>query len=286
MAQERARPVFIVSGGAGALGKHLVRVLLAQFPLDKSDVILMPQVRTHDQLADAIGQAAARNGFIIHTMVDPHLREALRRMAAERGIPEVDTVGEALERLAAAYGHRPLGQPGLSHGEEEAYMERIKAIEYTVDHDDGRSPSELRDAQVVLTGVSRVGKTPLSIYLSVLGWKVANVPLVPGIEPPQELFEIDARRVVGLTIDVATLADHRRWRQRKLAGAPGPAYAQLEQMEDELAMAKRVFRRGGFAVVDVSNKPVEESADEIIGLVTRSLEHRVKLPPVRPRDEP
>jgi hypothetical protein len=284
MADTASPPVFIVSGGAGALGKHLARVVLAQFPLDKSPVILMPQVRTPQQLAEAVEQVAARNGVIIHTMVDPVLREALRTMAAQRGIPEVDTVGEALARLSEVYGHRPLGQPGLSHGEEEAYMERIKAIEFTVDHDDGRGPRELGDADVVLTGVSRVGKTPLSIYLSVLGWKVANVPLVPGIEPPPELFEIDRRRVVGLTIDVATLADHRRWRQRKLAGAPGPSYAQLERMEDELAMAKRVFRRGGFPVVDVSNKPVEESADEIIAHVTRSLEHRVKLPPVRPRD--
>jgi len=270
--------VFIVSGGAGALGKHVARIALSQFPLDNPEVIVIPQVRRMDQLAEAIDRVAERGGSILHTMVDPVLREALVRMAADRNIPVIDTIGHVLQHMSVAFQHKPLGQPGLYYGEDEAYKERIAAIEYTVDHDDGRRPQDLNQADVVLTGVSRAGKTPLSIYLSVLGWKVANMPLVPGVPVPEELFQIDRRRVVGLLIDPAELADHRRWRQRAMGGTAGRGYTDPASLYDELDMARQVFRRGGFAVVDVSNKPVEESADEIIAIITRSFERKVKVP--------
>jgi len=271
-------PLFIISGGAGALGKHVARIALSQFRLDDVEVVVVPQVRTAGQLAEAIEQVHARNGIIVHTMVDPVLRESLVRRAAERGIVAIDTIGTALDRLSAMFGQTPLGQPGLYYGQEEAYLERIKAIEYTVEHDDGRKPHELHEADVVLTGISRVGKTPLSIYLSVLGWKVANVPLVEGIAAPEQLFQINRRRVIGLIIDPAELADHRRWRQQKMAHTAGRSYTDPSNLYDELDMARKLFRKGGFAVVDVTGKPVEESADEIIALITRWFKQQVDFP--------
>lgn len=276
--QSQPAPIFIVSGGAGALGKHLARICLSQFPLHNPEVIVIPQVRQLEQLVTAMEQVASRGGIVIHTMVDPALREALLRIAADRDIPHVDTIGDANAQLARLFGQPPLGQPGIYSGEEEAYLDRIKAIEYTVDHDDGRRPNELHLADVVLTGVSRVGKTPLSIFLSVLGWKVANVPLVMGIAPPDELFQIDRRRVIGLIVDEQDLANHRHWRQRSMGGTAGRAYTDPAKLYEELEMARRVFRKGGFAVINVTNKPVEESADEIIARITRWFEHKVKLP--------
>jgi len=241
------------------------------------EVIVIPQVRQLQQLTDAVNQVAARGGAIIHTMVDTELRQTLTRMAEARHIPAFDTVGFSLTHLAALLGRAPLSQPGLYHGEEEAYLERIEAIEYTVDHDDGRNPHELDQADVVLTGVSRVGKTPLSIYLSVLGWKVANVPLIMEVPPPEQLFQIDRRRVIGLRINVEELANHRRWRQRAMLGTAGSSYTDLSRLDEELDMGRRVFRRGGFAVVNVTNKPIEESADEIIALITRWFERKITL---------
>lgn len=270
-----APPIYIVSGGAGALGKHIARVALAQFPGVTPEVIVIPQVGNSDQLAEAVEQVAARRGLIIHTMVDPKLRQMLIDMARERGLRAIDTIGDPLAQLADVFGQMPLGQPGLYQGQHEDYLERIKAIEYTVDHDDGRSPSHLDQADVVLTGVSRVGKTPLSIYLSVLGWRVANVPLVPGVPPPPELFEVDRRRVVGLTLDADTLMQHRHWRQIGLAGAGGRSYSDIEALYDELEAARRVFRQGNFAVINVTNKPIEESADQVIALISRYFEHRL-----------
>lgn len=276
-------PIFIVSGGAGALGKHVARIALSQFPLNNPEVIVIPQVRQLDLLEKAMEEVAARGGIVLHTMVNRDMHSALLRMAEERNIRCMDTVGEAVAHMQAVFGQEPLGQPGLYHGQEEAYLERIRAIEYTVDHDDGRHPQGLHEAEVVLTGVSRVGKTPLSIYLSVLGWKVANIPLVPGIEPPEELFQIDSRRVIGLVIDEADLAQHRHWRQRSMGHTAGRSYTEFEQLQEELAMARQVFRRGGFTVVDVSGKPVEETADEVISRITRWFERKVKLPPLGER---
>lgn len=271
------QPIFIISGGAGALGKHVVRVALAQFPWGNPEVIVIPQVRQLEQLSEAIEQVAARRGTIVHTMVDPFMRQALVSMAEERALRAIDTVGDVLSHMSALCGREPLGQPGLHHGEEETYMERIAAIEFTVDHDDGRNPQELHEADVVLTGVSRVGKTPLSIFLSVLGWKVANVPLVVELPPPEELFRVDPHRVIGLSIDVDGLASHRKWRQRRMAGTAGRGYTDLERLYEELDMARRVFRKGGFAVVNVTNKPVEETADEIIAHITRWFEHKFRV---------
>ncbi len=271
-------PIFIVSGGAGALGKHVTRIVLSQFRGRNPEVIVIPQVRGMEQLALSIEQVAARGGIIVHTMVQPEMRAALIRMAKERNIFTVDTVGDPLERMAAIFGDEPLGQPGLYHGQEETYIERIKAIEYTVDHDDGRNPQELHEADVVLTGVSRVGKTPLSIYLSVLGWKVANVPLVPGLPPPDHLFQVDRRRVIGLVLDEAELAQHRIWRQRAMAGTAGRTYTDPSGLYEEMEMARQVFRKGGFGIVNVTNKPVEESADEIIARLTRWFERKASFP--------
>ena len=277
-ASRAARPLFIISGGAGALGKHIARVALAQFPGIGADVIVIPQVRHPDQLEEAIEQVAQCGGTIIHTMVDSAMRARLVELAASRALATIDTIGDPLSQLAQLFGRAPLGQPGLVQGQEDAYLERIKAIEYTVDHDDGRNPHQLDQADVVLSGVSRVGKTPLSIYLSVLGWKVANVPLVRDLPPPRELFEIDRRRVIGLTIDVDMLMQHRRWRQHTSAGMGGRNYSDPEVLTEEIEYARRIFRQHGFAMINVTNKPIEESADQVIALISRWFEHRLQPP--------
>lgn len=269
-------PIFIISGGAGAFGKHAARIALSQFPGVDSEVIVVPQVRQIEQLTEVVAQVAARGGILLHTMVDPSMRQALMQLAQQHSVLAIDTIGDTLSQLSVMFGRTPLGQPGLYRGEQEAYEARIQAIEYTVEHDDGRNPQDLHKADVVLTGVSRVGKTPLSIYLSVLGWKVANIPLVKEITPPAELFQIDRRRVVGLTIEVDSLQQHRSWRQRAMQGTAGAAYTSADALYEEIEYARRVFRKGGFAVVNVTNRPIEETADEVIALISRYFEHKIK----------
>lgn len=269
--------IFIVSGGAGALGKHVARIALSQFPGLNPAVIVHPQISSPEQLPPILAQVAERGGVVVHTMVDPGMRRALETCASELKIVTIDTVGDPLARLAELFGRVPVGVPGLYQRQHEVYLERIKAIEYTVDHDDGRSPQDLQQAEVILTGVSRVGKTPLSIYLSVLGWRVANVPLVKDIPPPRQLFEVDRRRVVGLTISSEVLSHHRRWRQQAFQGNAARSYYDEDELEDELVYARRIFRQGGFATINVTNKPIEETADQVIALISRAIEQQVAV---------
>jgi regulator of PEP synthase PpsR (kinase-PPPase family) len=142
-------------------------------------------------------------------------------------------------------------------------------------HDDGKNIQGWPQAEIVLVGVSRVGKTPLSMYLAVRGWKVANVPLVPDVSPPSKLFELDRRRVVGLTIEAGQLIDHRQQRQRSLGvSGAGSAYVDPAKMYEEVETARKLYRRNGFAIVNITDKPIEESADEVIALVTRRLKNQ------------
>lgn len=266
-----APPIYIVSGGKGTSGEQVVRTALAQFRQADVPVITVPHVHEVAQLRDVVAKAAAQRGTIVHTLVDARLRQALVHLARERNVAAIDLMGHLLSHLTTLLGQEPAGQPGLYRQLRESYFERVEAIEFTVAHDDGRNVHELGLAEIVLVGVSRTGKTPLSMYLSVRGWKVANVPLIQGIAPPPSLFEIDRRRVIGLTIDPGQLVAHRRWRQSRL-GAPGATeYVDATAIHDEVKAALEVLHRGGFAVLDVTDRPIEESAEDVITLVSRRL---------------
>jgi hypothetical protein len=264
--------IYLVSGGMGASGEQLVRTLLAQFPESQAPVINVPRVRRVEQVAEVVARAADSSGIIVHTLVDAQLREALILLAGERGVVSIDLAGELLARLTDMLGQEPIGRPGLYRQLHRAYFQRVEAIEFTMAHDDGAHPQGWPQAEIVLVGVSRAGKTPLSMYLSVLGWKVANVPLVRELPPPPELFELDRRRVIGLSIEPGQLLAHRQQRQRRL-GALGPsAYSDPGAIYEESDAARQVFARGRFSVIDVTDKPIETTADEIVERVTRQLE--------------
>jgi regulator of PEP synthase PpsR (kinase-PPPase family) len=270
--------IYIVSGGEGTSGEQLVRTALAQFGEDGAEIVIVPHVRDIPQLEEAVQRAAAAPGStIVHTLVDGNLRQTLIRLARDHQVEAIDLFSHLLTRLSTVLERAPLGQPGLYRQLREQYFERVEAIEFTVAHDDGRNLQGLQRAEIVLVGVSRSGKTPLSIYLSTQGWKVANVPLIRGVDPPSELFEIDASRVVALTIDPGQLVAHRRWRQRRLGlGAASGAdsgsgrYVDAADIYEEVKAAREIAQRGGFAILDITDKPIEESAQEVISLVTRN----------------
>ena len=262
-------PVYVVSGGAGTSGEQLVRTALAQFPDVDVPVETMPNVRSAAQVREVVSQAESTGGTIVHTLVKDDLRKALSKQAEQAGTVAIDLVGDILSHLATVLGEEPAGRPGLYRKLREDYFERMEAIEFAVAHDDGRNPHELAEAEIVLIGVSRVGKTPLTIYLSMLGWKVANVPIVRDIAPPEELFGLDPRRVVGLTIAPSHVRTHRRLRGRRIGVPKKASYTGVTEISEEIATLRRLCRKHGFTVVDVTDKPIEESADEVAGLVTR-----------------
>jgi [pyruvate, water dikinase]-phosphate phosphotransferase / [pyruvate, water dikinase] kinase len=258
--------IYIVSGGAGASGEHLVRTVLAQFGRADAPISILARVRTEEKVKEAVDRAAQSAGIIVHTMVDAELRQKLKEYAGQAEILAIDLIGPLLTHLQSLLQRAPAGEPGLYRQLNREYFERIEALEFTMRHDDGRRPEDLPKAQIVLVGVSRVGKTPLSIYLSLVGWKVANVPLVRQVDPPPELFQVDQRRIVGLTITPRQLGVYRRWRQHEL-GIPDGDYVDHAKISEELRNAQRFFYQNNYPVVDVTNKPIETIAEEVIGLV-------------------
>jgi hypothetical protein len=256
-----------VSGGVGASGEQLVQTVLAQFPDHHVPVITLGNVRQVTQIKRVIAQAKQSGGIIAHTLVDDRLRGLLIDLAQAEDVVALDLMGPLLSRLESVLKRQALGQPGLYRQFHRAYYERVSAIEFTMAHDDGQHPAGWSQADIVLTGVSRAGKTPLSMYLAVLGWKVANVPLVPEVPPPPELFKLDRHCVIGLTIRPDQLIVFREQRYRQL-GVPVPMdYIDPRRIGAEVQAALRVFRRGRFTVIDVTDKPIETSADEIIKLI-------------------
>jgi regulator of PEP synthase PpsR (kinase-PPPase family) len=261
--------IFIVSGGAGASGEQVVHTLLAQFPEDAVRVTTVGNVRHPEQITDALTRAQKVDALVVYTLVNPALHDQLLRESQRLQIEAVDLMGPMMAWVTKKLGIAPKAQPGLYRHLHAEYFERVSAIDFTMAHDDGKNPDDWPQAQAVLVGASRVGKTPLSIYLAILGWKVANWPLVPQIPIPEILFSLDPQRVIGITVEPDQLLGYRTSRQQQL-GVPGPSpYADTEAVYEEVEEAMKVFRRGRFKIIDMTDKTIEQGADEIIRHLAR-----------------
>jgi len=265
--QTLAAPVelHVISDSTGETATRLVRALEGQFPDQPFEEILHPRVERVEDLQRAVNRARGRRAVVVYTLVEPELRNAMRALCRRARVHYCDLLGHPIEAVARVSGVAARMQPGARHALDTAYFRRMEAIEFAVKYDDGVG-SGLHEADIVLVGVSRTSKTPLSIYLGYLGHKTANVPIVKGIAPPPELFEIDSAKVVGLTIDASRLSDIRRARARNM-GASQRAYAELVEIYDELEEASAVHLRLGCPVLEVSEVSIEETAHRIIRLV-------------------
>ena len=258
------RHVLAVSDATGATCELVVQAALAQF--QSTEVLLerVPFIRSPSQIEGVLERAAASSGVVVYTMVAPDLRAAMLEGSLRRGVPTVDILGPILTRLSDHLEISPLATPGLMRHLDPEYFRRIESVEFTIQHDDGLRPETLDRAEIVLVGVSRTSKTPVSLYLSLRGWKVANVPLVGGVEPPAELFQVDPRRVLGFTIDPAFLRLIREERARHVGLAPRDAYVDERAIRDELLAAERLCHRQGWPVLNVTAKAIEETASDVM----------------------
>lgn len=271
--QKEISPIYIVSGGKGIAGDVMVHSTLIQFPDNKIPVITVPDVISDEKLEETIFMAKNTNGVIVHTMVDTLMREKLKALCKQQSVKEIDLMGELSDYVSHLLGMEPVRVPGLYRKVNQQYFDRIASIEFTLAHDDGLNAEKIANADVILTGVSRAGKTPLSVYMAMFGWKVANVPLVKGIDPPESLFSVDPGRVFGLTISISNLLHQRTKRVEKM-GSNIPNYVEPREVREELDYAEWVFRKGGFTVIDVTNKPIESTANEIIRFISDRYPHQ------------
>ena len=261
-------PIYIASGGKGLAGNAVVQSILIQFPNNTIPVIIAPDVLTIEKVKEVADKAKANGGVIVHTMVAPEIRKILISACEERGITHFDLVGELSDYLSSLLQTKPISQPGLYRLQNIEYFQRVKAIDFTLKHDDGQNSDKIPQADIILTGVSRTGKTPLSVYLAMFGWRVANVPLIPGIEPPSELFQAEPDRIFGLTIATNSLIAQRSYRVKDLNMSPDTDYINPRKVRMELDYALSIFKRGGFTILNITNKPVESTANEILTILT------------------
>src|SRR5690349_18868907 len=255
----------IVSDATGETATRLVAALEAQFPEQPFEEIRHPRVETVDDLRLVVDRAKGRPAVVVYTIVKPELREAMKDFCRRAKLHYCDILGPPLASIAKISGRAAKMAPGVRHPLDSAYFRRIGAIEFAVKYDDGMGRG-LDEADIVLVGVSRTSKTPLSMYLGYLGYKAANVPVVKGIDPPPELFEIDPAKIVGLTLEATRLAEIRRERLRNL-GTSKRRYAELDEIYDELGEAETLQRKLGCPVIEVSELSIEETAHRIIRLV-------------------
>jgi len=265
---KKVPPIYIVSGGKGLAGDAVVQSVLIQFPNNKVPVIIVPDVLNQSKIDELIKTVQATKGVIVHTMVDPEIRQLLIQSCTQHMVNHIDLVGDLSDYLSGLLNTRPISKPGLYRLSHIDYFRRVEAIDFTLKVDDGQNPEKISHADLILTGVSRTGKTPLSVYLAMFGWKVANVPIVPGIDPPVELFKADPGRVFGLNISPVYLIAQRANRVRSLHMDESTDYINKRKVVEELEYARRIFERGGFTEIQITNKPIESSANEILTILT------------------
>jgi regulator of PEP synthase PpsR (kinase-PPPase family) len=258
--------VFAVSDGTGVTAERVVQAALTQFTGFDVNITRRGGVRNQEQVRGILVEAEAVNAIVVHTFVSAELRRMVLTEGRGRGVATIDLMGPLLARLATVLATRPRSEPGLFQTFDDAYLSRIEAIRYAVNHDDGRSPEEWSQADIVLVGVSRTCKTPTSIYLAYQGWQVANVPIVLGIEPPPDLFRLPKGRVVALMVQMERLAMLRHARLERL-GTASAGYADIEHVRREVVYAYELLeRRPDWPIVDMTSKSIEEAATEIVSL--------------------
>ena len=259
------RWIFVVSDATGNTAEKMVRAALLQFGHGEAELRIWRRVRTFDEVEQMVAHASQVDALIVFTMVNAQLRQHLVDLASQQGRTIVDLLGGLLAQLSLFLDSQPRGLPGLLHRMDEDYFQRIHAMEFSVQHDDGRNPASLRRADIVLVGVSRTSKTPVSTALAAKGYRVSNVPMVKGVEPPAELFELPPGKVFALTIDPAQLMNIRKRRLAQMGVLASGEYADRRHVFDEVRWALDVYRsRGGWPILDVTSLAVEETAAEIL----------------------
>ena len=256
--------IFIISDGTGRTAEQALKAALTQFEATEVKINICPNIRTKQQVLKLISEVHNIKGLIVHTVVSKKLRDIILEQGRLHDVDTIDIMGPLLAQLSHHFSNSPSEEPGIFHELNKSYFQRIEALEYTFRHDDGQKIEELKKAEIVLLGVSRTFKTPVSVYLAYKGWLVANIPIILGMEFPETLFSLPPERVFCFTTFPNRLAELRKIREKHLGGATGE-YAKLSHIQRELNYAQNIYKKQPkWSIVDVTNKPIEEISSEIL----------------------
>jgi hypothetical protein len=259
--------VHLVSDSTGETLNAMAKAVVARFegviPIEH----IYALVRTPRQLERVLEEIEAAPGIVLHTLVDPELRQMLEAGCRRVGAPQLGALDPLVKVVGGYLGAALSRKIGAQHALDSDYFERMGALDFAMHHDDGQGLDELERADVVLVGVSRTSKTPTCVYLAHRGIRAANVPLVPTQEPPELLSHLKHPLVVGLVVSPDRLVSIRRNRLQHLGVDPTTDYVDTDRVREETVRARRLFERLGWPVIDVSRRSVEETAAQVINLI-------------------
>lgn len=265
--------VYVISDSLGETAEFVARAATSQFDSGDVEIRRVPYVSDLHHLEEIVEEASGYASVLAYTLVLPEFKQRMQALAAEKNIPAVDILGPMVEAIGQVSRQSPRLEPGLLRKLDEQYFRKVEAVEFAVKYDDGKDPRGLLYADVVLIGVSRTSKTPVSMYLAHKRIKAANVPLVPEVAPPEELFGLPPRKVVGLTISPQLLNEIRQERLKTLGLTANADYASMERILLELDYAEGVMKRIGCPVIDVTNRAVEETASKVLEIYYKGERH-------------
>ncbi len=269
--------VIVISDGTGETATAITRAAMTQFADKDVFFTRYKNVRSKEQIDAIFQEAAIHHDVVVYTIVSLELRQHIAELTRREHVRSVDLMGPLLTTFSNFFEAEPSHVPGLLHAVNDDYFRRVAAIEFTLNHDDGRNLESLEAADVVLVGISRTSKTPLSIYLSLEGLKVVNVPIVKGLPLPEKLLQIDQRKIFCLTIDPEALHQIRKNRLTRLGVDKGGEYAELSKVSDEIEWANALFsEHKRWPVFNVTGKALEETAAEIMKLLNMRKVNRFK----------
>lgn len=265
---EKSRAViYVISDSIGETAEQVAKAASAQYPDCEIRIKWIPYVAEVETIHEVISEAKDLNSVIMFTLVVPELKDCLVREAREHGIAYVDIMGPAIEEISKVTKCPPTYIPGAVRKLDADYFKKVEATEFAVKYDDCKDPRGIKKADLVLIGISRTSKTPLSMFLASKNIRVANIPLLPEIKPPKELYEISPKKIIGLTISPDHLNTIRLERLKSHGLSNEANYASMERIAHELEYAEEIMKDIGCAVVDVTDKAIEETANTILQIL-------------------
>ncbi len=263
--------VLAASDATGGLAQNLAVAAVRQFKDINVRISRRGRIVSREQIVTLVSEAKEKQAVIVFTMVSQAVRRELLSEAKKEGVVAMDVMGPVLDMLSHYFHRLPSDEPGLQYKATQDYYKRTEAVEFAVRHDDGLGLETIHEADIILLGISRTSKTPLSIYLAFQGYRCANVPIVREMPLAEKIYELDRKKMFGLVVSSEKLASVRSTRLKKLGRPDSENYAQLDHIEEELKCAREVFGKlGGIPVIDVTGKATEEVASEILHFLQKS----------------
>ena len=260
--------IYVISDSVGETAQQVSKASISQFDIsDNYEIKRFPYIVDIESLKDILNDAKNENAIVVYTLVDENLINITNKFCKDIGLSHMDLMTPLLREISKKTNVKPKREPGLIRKLDEGYFKRVDAIEFAVKYDDGKDAKGILTSDIVLLGISRTSKTPLSMYLANKNIKVANVPLVPEVPIPKEVFEINPKKIIGLTNTPEKLNGIRQERLKALGLSSSSSYAKLERILQELDYSEQIMKKIGCPVIDVSNKAIEETAEIIIDIM-------------------